>query len=102
MGICFACELNDMFSGFDTVRKASWLKLTQFQCPSDRKDAQMLPRSIRESKTLRVANDNPTCTGVARGGRAGHLPRAALSGGRHFLGGGTFWGAALLDFWGVL
>ena len=28
-GICVACVLDDMFSGFNTARKAAWLKLTQ-------------------------------------------------------------------------
>ena len=34
-----------MFSGFSTVRKAAWLKLTQLECASDRKDSQTLLRS---------------------------------------------------------
>ena len=59
--ICVACELDNMFSGFNTARKAAWLKLTPLEYASDRKDSQMLLHSIRESKTLRVANDNPTC-----------------------------------------
>ena len=40
-GICFACALHDMFSGFNTARKAAWLKLTQLERASDRKDSQM-------------------------------------------------------------
>ena len=39
-----------MFSGFNTARKAAWLKLTRLECANDRKDSQMLLRSIRESK----------------------------------------------------
>ena len=39
-----------MLSGFNTTRKAGWLKLTQLQCASDRKDSQMLRSSIRERK----------------------------------------------------
>ena len=35
--ICFACELREMFSGFNTTRKAAWLKLTQLECASDRR-----------------------------------------------------------------
>ena len=30
--ICVACELDNMFSGFNTARKAAWLKLTQLEC----------------------------------------------------------------------
>ena len=48
--ICFACALDDMFSDFNTARKAAWLKLTQLECASDRKDSQMLLGNIRESK----------------------------------------------------
>ena len=39
-----------MFSGFNTARKAAWLKLTQLECASDRKDLQMLLRSIRKAQ----------------------------------------------------
>ena len=39
-----------MFSSFNTARKAAWLNLMLLQCVSDRKDSQMLLRSIRESK----------------------------------------------------
>ena len=49
--ICFACAFDDMFSGFNTARKAAWLKLTPLEYASDRKDSQMLLHSIRESKT---------------------------------------------------
>ena len=47
--ICFDCALDDMFSDFNTVRKAAWLKLRQLQWARDRKDSQMLFCSIRES-----------------------------------------------------
>ena len=49
--ICVACELDDMFCGFNTARKAAWLKSTQLKCASDRKDltkkkeSKMLPLS---------------------------------------------------------
>ena len=47
--ICFACAL-DAMTGFNSARKAAWLKSTKLECASDRKDSQMLLRSIRESK----------------------------------------------------
>ena len=34
--ICFSCVLDDMFSGFNTARKAAWLYLMQLECASDR------------------------------------------------------------------
>ena len=49
--ICFACAFDDMFSGFNTARKAVWLTLAPLEYASDRKDSQMLLHSIRESKT---------------------------------------------------
>ena len=51
-GICFACEFDGVFSGFNTARKAAWLKLTQLECASDRKDSQMLLLSIRDKLTI--------------------------------------------------
>ena len=39
-GICVACELDDMSSGFNTAHKAVWLKLAQLECASYRKDSQ--------------------------------------------------------------
>ena len=33
---CFTCVLDDMFSCFNTARKAAWLYLTQLECASDR------------------------------------------------------------------
>ena len=47
--ISFDCALDHMFSDFNTVRKAAWLKLTQLQCARHRKVSQMLLHSIRES-----------------------------------------------------
>ena len=39
--MCFSCELDDMFSAFNTAPKAAWLKLTQLESASDRKDSQI-------------------------------------------------------------
>ena len=50
MDICLACKHDDMFPGLNTARKAAWLKLTQLECASDRKDSRMLLRSIRRQK----------------------------------------------------
>ena len=46
--MCVACAHDDMFSGFNTARKAAWL--TQLEFASDLKDSQMVLHSIRESK----------------------------------------------------
>ena len=35
--ICFACALDDMFSGFNTARKLAWLKLTQLEYAANQK-----------------------------------------------------------------
>ena len=48
--IHLACELDVMFSGFNTARKEAWLELPQLECASARKDSPMLLRRIRKSK----------------------------------------------------
>ena len=48
--ICFAHALDDISSEFNTACKAALLKLTKFDCVSERNDSQMLLRGIRVSK----------------------------------------------------
>ena len=45
-----ACAHDDMFSSFNTARKAVWLTRKSYVNASDRKDSLMLLRDIRESK----------------------------------------------------
>ena len=62
--ICVACELDNMFSGFNTARKAAWLKLTQLECYHRRRKIVLVGGA-----ELRA----PKARETSRGGR-GHPP----------------------------
>ena len=57
--ICFACALDDMFSGFETTRKVVWLKLTQLECASDRKDSSVSKKGSAEKQSESVYQGAP-------------------------------------------
>ena len=67
--ICFACALDEMFSGFkfNTARKAAWLKLTQLKCASDRKDSQPGTAETRGWGWLRLLHFFSRITLINRG-----------------------------------
>ena len=49
-----------MFSGFKTTRKAVWLKLTQLECASDRKDASVSKKGSAENQSESVYQGAPS------------------------------------------